>query len=69
MKPLFLLVVAIGVLNVVRPGLGLRTQRWQWRSSGHMEPSAAYIVMARLADVVMILGGLYGLAGGFTNGY
>lgn len=64
MKLLFLVVIA---LKVARPGLSLRTQRW--RNAGDLEPSAAHNLMSRVVGVVIILGGLYGLAGGFTSGY
>jgi hypothetical protein len=68
-KLLFVLVIAFGALKVVRPGTGKSLERWQWRNSRDLEPSAAYNVVSRVMGVIMILVGLFGLRGGFTGGY
>jgi hypothetical protein len=49
--------IGMGTLGVTRPRVLARGNRWQWKNSQALEPSAAYLLFARvLAGVFLVVG-------------
>lgn len=50
--------LVVGLLNLVKPDVGWRMSRWQYRNSQALQPSAAGLVMARVRGAVAVVIGV-----------
>ncbi len=52
------LFLAAGLLNLVKPDVGWRMSRWQYRNQQALQPSAAGLVVARVSGAVAVVVGV-----------
>lgn len=50
--------IAAGLLNIVKPDVGWRMSKWQFRNQEAMQPSPAALTYARVLGVVAVIAGL-----------
>jgi uncharacterized membrane protein YidH (DUF202 family) len=53
-----IVLVAIGLFHSIKPDLGWRMSRWQYRNRRALEPSAAALVVTRVIGVIAVVVGV-----------